>query len=64
MNTRKILVNTPFSSRVFGSMQEVMQAYGLSYRKLKQLLETGATLEDGKTTFDVVYECETEEGLE
>ena len=52
MNQKKIIAITPFSTKVFNSSQEVMDAYGLSYFKLNYLIETGMLLEDGKTTFD------------
>ena len=51
-NRIKILASTAFSQRVFNSVQEVMQEYSIGYRRLKRLLDTGETLNDGKTTFE------------
>ena len=52
MNQKKIIAITPFSTKVFNSSQEVMEAYNLSYFRLNYLIETGMLLEDGKTTLD------------
>ncbi len=60
-NSKRILVNTSFSQRIFGSIQEVMQEYGLSYFKVKSLIETGMPMDDGKTTVDMLFE-ESDEG--
>ena len=55
-NSKPILVNTSFSQRIFSSIQEVMQEYGLSYFKVKSLIDTGMPMEDGKTTVDMLFE--------
>ncbi len=61
MNQKKIIAITPFSTKVFNSSQEVMEAYDLSYFKLNYLIETGMLLEDGKTTFDEFLDPDEQE---
>ncbi len=55
---RKIIAYTTFSSRIFESVTEVLETYGITYAKLQRHIESGQTLEDGMTTFDELYEPE------
>ncbi len=58
---RKIIAYTTFSSRIFESVTEVLEAYGITHAKLQKHIESGQTLEDGMTTFDELYEPEEPE---
>ena len=51
-NHRKIIAITTYSVKIFDSVAEACSTYGITYAKLQKLIETGQTLEDGKTAFD------------
>lgn len=55
-NHRRIIAITTYSVRIFESAADVCSTYGLTYAKLKKLITTGQTLEDGMTTFDDLLE--------
>lgn len=57
MTNRRIIANTPYTQRIFDSIQDACEEYCISYRKLCKLLETGQTLEDGMTTFDELFDA-------
>ena len=60
-NKRRIITFTTFSSRVFETVAEVLEAYGITYAKLQKHIESGQTLEDGMTTFDELFEPEEQD---
>jgi|GEM_PF-3366343 len=51
-NHRKIIAITTYSVKIFDSVAEACSTYCITYAKLQKLIETGQTLEDGKTAFD------------
>jgi hypothetical protein len=55
-NHRKIIAITTYSVKIFDSVAEACDTYGITYAKLQKLIETGQTLEDGKTSFDDLLE--------